>query len=226
VEINEFKRAQVIIQKRARNIELEIKEINKNIKNIVKDFNKQSKDFKTKNKNIIDNFEQFVAEFLAILSEKVKSLERLILKSYVVMAIKAVANGYLTTSFLNNELKIKKQNIQDNMLFLISEGNLVGKFDLRLGIYYENPEVLKNLSETELQVVKKMNFRVYMSLSHLKNFTSQWGSIIAFFASLFTISYYIFQFSGGNLAVLAVPITVIFLLVSYFFLKKRKEEKI
>lgn len=226
VEIKEFNRAQVIIQKRARNIELEIKEINKNLKNIVKDFNKQSKDFKTKNKNILDNFEQFISEFLTILNEKVKSLERLILKSYVEMAIKAVANGYLTTSFLNNELKIKKQNIQDHLLFLISEGNLKGKFDPRLGIYYENPEVLKNLSEAELQVVKKMNFRVYMYLTHLKNFTSQYGSIIAFFTSVLTISYYIFQFSGGNLAILALPMAITFILVSYFFLKKRKEEKI
>ena len=65
----------------------------------------------TKNKYIIDDFEKFITEFNLILNEKIKSLERLIIRSYVHMAIKAVANEFLTIGFLNNELKIKKQHL-------------------------------------------------------------------------------------------------------------------
>ncbi|MHA1489765.1 MAG: prenyltransferase/squalene oxidase repeat-containing protein [Promethearchaeota archaeon] len=225
IEIKEFKKALTIISKRTKNIESQIKEINKSIKNTVKDFNKHSRDFETKNKYIIDNFNQFIFEFLSILSEKVKALEQLILKSYIQMAIKAVANEYLTIGFLNNELKIKKQNIQDHLLFLISSGNLKGKYDPRIGVYYEKPEIVNNL-EDNLEVIKKMNFKVYMFLNRLKNFTGQYYSIIAFFASLLTISYYLFLLSGSNPAVVAVPIIIIISLLSYLFFKRRKEEKI
>ena len=63
----------------------------------------------------MNDFDKFIDEYSEILNEKVKALERLILKSYIDMTIKAVANEYLTIGFLNNELKIKKQNIQDHL---------------------------------------------------------------------------------------------------------------
>ena len=90
---------------------------------------------------------EFIDEYTEILVEKVKALERLILKSYIEMTLKAVANEYLTVGFLNNELKIKKQNIQDHLLFLISSGELKGKYDPRFAIYYENPEILDDLDK-------------------------------------------------------------------------------
>ncbi|TXT54462.1 MAG: conserved membrane protein of unknown function [Promethearchaeota archaeon] len=226
VDIKEFKKANIVIQKRARNIEDKIKPIKKKIKSMVKDFSKEAKDFQTKCKYILDDFNKFIVEFLEILNEKVKSLERLILKSYVKMTISAVANGYLTIGFLNNELKIRKENIQNHLIFLISANKLPGKYDPRLGIYYEDPELVQNLNEEELEVIKKMNFKLYMFLTRLKNFTSQYSSIIAFFASIFTISYYIFLFSGGNPAVVAIPITVFIAILYYTLFKKRREEKV
>ena len=138
------------------------------------------------------------------------------------MTIKAVANEYLTVSFLNSELKIRKKNIQDHLLFLISSGDLKGKFDPRFSIYFENPDILDDIDEAELEVIKNTNFRVNMAMRHLKNFASQYGSIIAFFASILTISYYLFLFSGGNPAVVIFPIIVTALILAYYFLRKGK----
>ena len=226
IEIKEFKRSNFLIQKRAKSIELEIKEITKSIDNTTKEFTKQSKNFRRTSKFILEDFNKFIDEYSEILTEKVKALERLILKSYINMALKAVANEYLTIGFLNNELKIKKQNLQDHLLFLISSGELNGKYDPRFTIYYENPEILEDLDETELEVIKNTNFKINMMLRHLKNFASQYGSIIAFFASVVTISYYLFLFSGGNPAVIALPIVITVLLIVFYFLRKDKEEKI
>lgn len=226
IEIKEFRRAYYKIHKRSKNIENQISSLNKRIKNKVKNFKKQSSNFKIKNKFILEDFKLFLNEFEAALTEKVKSLERTIVKAYIEMAIKAVSNQFLTTSFLNEELKIKKQNLQDHIIFLISEGSLKGKYDPRLGIYYENSEVLSSLNEEELEVIKKMNFKLYMALTRMKNFTSQFGSIIAFFASIMTITYYLFVFSGGNPSVFAMPIGFFFLIIVYFLFRKRGKEKV
>lgn len=225
VEVKEYRRAYKKIHERAADIEAKIKDINKNNNNLVKAFNKQSKDFETKNRYVIDDFENFMSGFIEILSEKVKALERLILKSYIETTINAVANGFLTISFLNEELKIKKKNIQEAILLLISSGKLKGKYNIRLGLYYENPDVLNNVDEEELEVIKKMNFRVYMFLTHFKNFTSQYASIIAFIASLLTITYYLLLLTGNNpLALTPVFITIV--IITYLYFKKRKEAKI
>ena len=140
------------------------------------------------------------------------------------MTIKAVANEYLTISFLNNELKIKKKSVQDHLLFLISNGELQGKFDPRFAIYFENPEILDEIDESELEVIKNTNFKVNMALRHLKNFASQYGSIIAFFASILTISYYFFLFSGGNPAAIIFPVLFTLLILGFYFLSKRDEK--
>lgn len=225
IEIKEFRRANSRIKRRVKNIEFESKRINKNVKSKIKEFSKEFKGFETKNRHIVENFEKFIKEFDEILKEKVKTLEKRIIKSYIDMAIKAVANEYLTVGFLNNELHIKRQNIQDSLLSLISDGSLPGKYDPRIGIYYENPEIINNLNEEELQVIKKMDFRLYMFLTRLKNFTNQYSSIIAFFASIFTISYYLFIFSGNNPFIIALPISILFVLIAYFLLKRRRKEK-
>ncbi|MBD3197429.1 MAG: hypothetical protein GF317_20410 [Candidatus Lokiarchaeota archaeon] len=224
IEIKEFKRAYSKIDKRTDIIYTKIEETKKKIKKLVKEFNKQSKGFETKNKYILDDFEKYINEFNSILLEKVKTLERTILQSFVQMAIRAVANKFITVSFLNQELKIRKQNIQDHLLTLISTEKLDGKYDPRLGIYYEDPKILENLDENELQVIKKMNYRVYMVLTRLKNFTSHYSSIIAFFASILTLSYYLLLLSGGNPFVLIIPTTFIIALVLYLFQKKREEK--
>ncbi len=226
IEIKEFKKSNILIQKRAKDIELEIKEITRSIDNTRKEFTKKSKNFKQTSKFILEDFNKFIDEYTEILVEKVKALERLILKSYIEMTLKAVANEYLTVGFLNNELKIKKQNIQDHLLYLISSGELTGKYDPRFAIYYENPEILEDLDESELEVIKSTNFKINMMMRHLKNIASQYGSIIAFFASVVTISYYLFLFSGGNPAVLALPIVITVLLIVFYLLRKSKEEKI
>ncbi len=226
IEIKEFKKSNVIIQKRAKSIEMEIKEINKKIETSIKDLNKKSINFSQISTFILEDYYKFISEYSEILSEKVKAMERLIVKSYIEMTIKAVSNEYLTIGFLNNELKIKKKNIQDHLLFLISSGELKGKYDPRFGIYYENPEILDELDATELEVIKSTNYKVSMMLRHFKNFASQYGSIIAFFASIITISYYLFLFSGNNPAVIALPIIAVILILSLYFLRKEKEEKI
>jgi len=221
IEIKEFKKINVIIQKRAKTIETEIKEIKRNATTKIKGYNRQSKNFNQLSRFILEDFNKFISEYNEILNEKVKSLERLILKSYIEMTIKAVANEFLTTGFLNNELKIKKQNIQNHLLFLISSGELQGKYDPRFGIYYENPEILDDLDETELEVIKSTNFKVNMVMRHLKNFASQYGSVIAFFASIITISYYLFLFSGGNPAVIVFPVLVTLMVLGFYFLRKK-----
>ncbi|MFX1595883.1 MAG: hypothetical protein ACFFBK_07440 [Promethearchaeota archaeon] len=226
IEIKEFKKSNVIIQKRAKSIEMEIKEINKKIETSIKDLKKKSINFSQISTFILEDYNKFISEYSEILTEKVKAMERLIVKSYIEMTIKAVSNEYLTIGFLNNELKIKKKNIQDHLLFLISSGDLNGKYDPRFGIYYENPEILEELDATELEVIKSTNYKVSMMLRHLKNFASQYGSIIAFFASIITISYYLFLFSGNNPAVIALPIIAVILILSLYFLRKEKEEKI
>ncbi|TFG24002.1 MAG: hypothetical protein EU529_05740 [Promethearchaeota archaeon] len=226
IDAQEFKRAYYKINDRASNISTHIKLIKKNIKNLTKEFNKDSKDFKTKSKYLLKDFDRFLKNFYETLTEKIKSLEQLIIKSYVTMAIKAVANEYLTVGFLANELKIKKQNLQEHLIYLISSGDLKGKYDPRLGLYYENPDVLDKLDEDELEVFKKMNFRVYMFWKRFKSFTSLYGPIIGFFASLLAITYYIFIFSGGNPVSFAIPILFVLVIIFYFIFKKGKEEKV
>jgi hypothetical protein len=226
IETREFKRAYIKVNKREKLINLELKEIQKLNHNTVKSFNKNSKNFETKNKHLIEDFERFLKEFNEVITEKVKALEELIIKSYIDMAIKAVANQFLTIGFLQNELKIKKQQIQKHLISLISTGKLKGKYDPRIGLYYENSEVIKELDDKELEVIKKMNFRVYMFFRRLKNFSSQYGSIIALFASIATISYYIFRITGENPVTLLIPVILTSIIFLYMFFKKKKEDKV
>ena len=225
IEIKEFKKINVLIQKRAKNIESEIKEINRAANAMVREYKRQSKNFRQISKFVLEDFEKFLIEFTEILSEKVKSLERLILQEYITMTIKAVANEFLTISFLNNELKIKKQNIQDHLLFLISTGKLKGKYDPRFYIYFENPDILDELDETELEVIKSTNYKLQMLRHNLRNFAVQYGSIIAFFSSIVAISYYFFLISGNNPVALALPIIITMIILGYYLIRK-KEEKI
>ena len=115
IDIREFKKASSIIQKRARKIEDKVNDSKRTIFQQIKEFNKDSKGFETKNKYIIDDYEQFIQEFGDVINEKTKSLERFIIKSYVEMAIKAVANQFLTISFLNDELNIKRYSRFPNL---------------------------------------------------------------------------------------------------------------
>ncbi len=226
VETEQFKRAYLRVNKKQKYIDHEIRNTNRRIKDLYKEFNRNSNDFETKNKHIINDFDRFIKEFNETLREKVKTLEELIVKSYVEMAIKAVANEFLTLSFLQNELKMKKQLIQKHLISLISAGKLKGKYDPQIGLYYENPEVLSMLDDKELEVIKKMNFRVYMFMKRLKNFTNQYGSVIAFFASLITISYYIFRISGENPITIMIPIVLTLVVLGYLLFKKKQDEKI
>ncbi len=223
IDIREFKKASSIIQKRAKKVEEEVKTSKRTIFQQIKEFNKESKGFETKNKYIIDDFEQFVKEFNEIINEKVKSLERLIIKSYVEMTIKAVANQFLTISFLNNELNIKKQNAQDYLIYLISSGELPGKYDPRLGLYYENPEIVENLDEKELDVIKNMNFKIYMLLYRFKIFLRQYYIIFAFFGAVLSISASIFTISGGDITTVLYPVLIVLVIISVYLIKKRKE---
>lgn len=224
IEIANHKIANHKIQKRANAIEDQISILNKNIKTMVKKFNKESSGFETKNKYIIEDFNRFLSEFESALKEKVKSLEYLIIKSYIDMTIKAVSNEYLTISFLNHELKIKRQVIQNSIIFLISNGSLKGKYDPRLGIYYENPEVLENIDEDELEVIKSMNLKMYLLVRRLKSFASLYGSILGLFASILAITYWFYIFSGNNAAIAAIPLTILLVIIVYFMFKKSKEK--
>ncbi|MFX1525367.1 MAG: hypothetical protein ACFFCC_17805 [Promethearchaeota archaeon] len=224
IEIKEFKKINILIQKRGRYIDNEIKEINRAATSMIKEYNRQSKNFQQISKFALDDFDKFIVEFTDILNEKIKSLERLILKAYISMTIKAVANEFLTVNFLNNELKIKKQNIQDHLLYLISTGELHGKYDPRFFIYFENPDVLDELDETELEVIKSTNYKFQMLKHNLRNFAVQYGSIIAFFSSIVAISYYVFLFSGNNPFAIIVPIILTVLILGYYLVRRREEK--
>ena len=92
IDIKEFKRSILMIQKRTKEIELEIKNIKRNVNALVKEFSRQTLNFNQISKFIIEDFTKFISEYSEILREKIKALERLILKSYIEMTIKAVAN--------------------------------------------------------------------------------------------------------------------------------------
>ncbi|MBY9017985.1 MAG: hypothetical protein KGD66_04045, partial [Candidatus Lokiarchaeota archaeon] len=174
---------------------------------------------------LIKDFDIFINEFQDILIEKVKSSEEQILKAYVQMAIKAVARQVLTLNFLQNELKIKKQVIQKHLISLISADQLSGKYDPLLGIYYENPEALKELDEKELEVMTKMNFRVHRIIKRLKVFGNQYGSIFAIFSPLLAVVYYLFMLTGQNPGTILISGFFIGVLLFYILFKKRKEDK-
>ncbi|HEY0087375.1 MAG TPA: hypothetical protein VGB37_00950, partial [Candidatus Lokiarchaeia archaeon] len=127
--------------------------------------------------------------------------------------------------FLNHELKIKKQNLQDYIIYLISIGDLKGKYEPRLGLYYENPEILKTLDEDDIEVFK-MNFHLYTRYIRLKSFLKQNYIIFAFIAAVLSITYTLYQFTGGNPVVIAFPVVTILFLVMYFFFIREKEEKV
>ncbi|MFX1488512.1 MAG: hypothetical protein ACFFBI_05150 [Promethearchaeota archaeon] len=224
IEIKEFKRVNVIVQKRAKNIESEIKELTKSTNTMIKEYKKQSKNFTQFSKFILEDFKKFTNEYSEILDEKVKSLERLILKAYIEMTIKAVANEFLTINFLNNELKIRKQNIQDHLLYLISTGELQGKYDPRFSIYFENPEVLDGIDEAELEVIKSTNFKFQMIKHNLRNFAVQYGPIIALFSSIVGFSWYLFLITGNNPAALIIPIIITIVIIIYYVIKRREEK--
>jgi len=226
IETEQFKKAYSKIKLREKDIESEIKENHKKIKFLVKDYEKLSHNFETKNKHLIKNFDIFINEFQDIVIEKVKSSEEQILKTYVKMAIKAVAHKVLTLNFLQNELKIKKQVIQKHLISLISADQLSGKYDPLLGIYYEDPEALKELDEKELEVMTKMNFRVHRIIKRLKVFGSQYGSILAIFSPLLAVVYYIFMLTGQNPVTVIISGFFIGVILIYIMLKKRKEDKI
>ena len=226
IETEQFKKAYVKIKKREKDIEVSIKETNKEINNAIREFNKISNNFETKNKHLIKDFEQFIKEFKDIVTEKVKSSEEQILRAYVQMAIKAMASKMLTVSFLQSELKIKKQKIQKHLISLISSEKLNGVYDPRLGIYYEDPNTLEHLDEKELEVMNKMNFKLQRIISRMKIFVGQYGRILSFFASLFAISYYIFMMTGQNPTIFIIALVVAFILITYLLFKKKKEEKI
>jgi len=224
IEYKEFKRAHVKVHKREKKIELEIREISKKIKNLVREFERKSKNFETKNKYLLEDFEQFIKGFRDLMNEKVKSLDEMVIKSYVSMAIKAVADQYLTISFLQNELKIKKQKIQEHLISLISSGKLEGKYDPRIGLYYENPDLLDKVNESELEVMKKMNFRFYMFWKRLRSFASQNYSIFAFLAAILSITLSLFNFTGPAIFILLFVLVII--LALYLLIKRKKQEKI
>ena len=227
LDFNQFKKAYFLIFKRQKNLKEELYKIDKIIRGEIKDYNKQSKDFETQNKYIIEDFTQFLKEFQIILSEKVSSLEKLILKSYVGATVKALKNEFLTISFINNELGMKRKAIQDHLIFLISEGSLGGKYDPQLMVYYENPEIFEKLDESELEVVKKMNYRVYIFLRRLKHFISNYYIIFAFFATTLSITTSVYTITGGDPISLIFPIIIIIIIIiAYLFLKREKEAKV
>ena len=225
IETEQFKKAYSKIKLREKDIESDIKESHKKIKYLIREYDKLSNNFETKNKHLIKDFDIFINEFQDILIEKVKSSEEQILKTYVQMAIKAVARQVLTLNFLQNELKIKKQVIQKHLISLISADQLSGKYDPLLGIYYENPEALKELDEKELEVMTKMNFRVHRIIKRLKVFGNQYGSIFAIFSPLLAVVYYLFMLTGQNPGTILISGFFIGVLLFYILFKKRKEDK-
>ncbi|TFG00395.1 MAG: hypothetical protein EU541_02385 [Promethearchaeota archaeon] len=221
IEINEFERAYEKITEKRETIETEIEIMKTEIKEVVKTYNKQTKDFERRHKHILNDFEKYIIEYNAILSEKAKSLKTLVLEHYIRMAIKGVTNEYLSVSFIAKDLGAKRKEIRNFILPLSSE-KLPGKFDPMLDIYYENPEILDELDKDELEVIKSMNYKVYILLNRLKNITKHYYPIIAFSASFLTLSFYLLQLTKWNPLVLFIP-GLIAVAILYFLLKRKKE---
>ncbi|MFW9772274.1 MAG: hypothetical protein ACFFEO_08930, partial [Candidatus Thorarchaeota archaeon] len=171
-----------------------------------------------------EDFEQFLKGYRELLNEKLKSLEELIVKSYVSMAIKAVTDQYLTISFLQNELNMKKQKIQEYLISLISSEKLKGKYNPQIGLYYENPQVIEKLDESELEVMKKMNFRLYMFWRRLKSFTSQNYSIFTFLAAILSITISLSSVTGPTIYILLI--ILIIALAIFLLIKRKRQDKI
>jgi len=129
-----------------------------------------------------------------------------------------VSNEYLTVNFLANKLGIKKQNIQDYLLYLISEDSLKGKYDPRLGIYYENPEILNKIDENNLEVEIPI-------VQKLKDFAAKYFAIFSIFGTIFSLASSIYVLSGGNMAALLIPGLLIPFILAYAMLQYRKEKK-
>jgi uncharacterized protein YfcZ (UPF0381/DUF406 family) len=226
LEIKEFKSTNAMVQKRVKHIREKLKEIESELSQITKKFKKSSPDFETKNKFLFDDFKTFIVEYTDTLDEKIKSLERLILKNYVQLVIKAVKDEYLTLSFLSNELKFKKDRLQTHIITLIGTNDLRGKYDPELQIYYENAEIIENLDPAQLKVIKTTNFKFYEFMNRLKFFASQYSSILSLIAALFTITLSLFQLSGGNPLAIIIPAFIMAAILIYFLLRRQKQEKI
>lgn len=226
IEIKEFKSTNAMVQKRVKKIGEKLKEIDNEASQIKKKFKKESTDFDTKNKFIFADFKQFINEYKDILDEKTKSLERLILKGYIELVIKAVKDEYLTLAFLSKELKFKRDKLQTHIITLIGSNDLPGKYDPELQIYYENAEIIENLDPAKLRVIKTTNFKLYEFLNRMKFFTREYYSIVAFIAAIFTITYYIFVLSGGSPYAVIVPLGMLIVIVGYILLRKQQKEKI
>jgi hypothetical protein len=91
-------------------------------------------------------------------------------------------------------------------------------------LYYENPNLLNKLDESELEVMKKMNFRFYMFWRRLRSFASQNYSIFAFLAAILSITISLSSFIGP--AIFAVLIVLVIALALYLLIKRNKQEKI
>jgi hypothetical protein len=226
IKRKDFKKAAIYLLKITKKIEKEQREANLGIEKIIDEFKNYAKDYRY----YIEEFNIFLKNFSKDYEETIRELERLILKFYINMVIKAVANQFITISFINNELNFKREDIQDDLIFLISEGHLAGKYDPILGLYYENPEIVKNLDKKEIEAIQRQDLRTYKFLTRFKNFTKEYSSIIAFIGSLITISYYLVLIIGGNVISLVILSITVFsfvsLLIVYMLIKKRRGEKI
>jgi hypothetical protein len=221
IEINEFERAYTKINEKRENIESEITIIQEKIDEMVKKYNKKTKNFETRNKHILNDFDKYIVEYNATLSEKVKSLKSLVLENYIRMAIKGVTNEYLSVSYIAKDISAKRKEIR-NLILPLSSEKLPGKFDPMYDIYYENPEVLDEVDKDELEVIKSMNYKLYIFLNRLKNITKHYYPIIAFSASFLTLSFYLLQLTGWSPLVLFIP-GLIIVAILYLLLKRKRD---
>ncbi len=222
IEINEFQRAYLKIDEKIEAIDSEINIMKNEIREMIKAYNKETKNnFETKNKYPLEEFNKYLTEYRAILTEKTKSLKSVILESFIQMAIKGVTNEFLTVSFIAKELNGKRKEIRNLILPLASE-KLKGRYEPMLDIYYENPEVLDKIDKDELEVIKSMNYKLYIFLNRLKSLAKNFGPIIAFFASFLTLSFYLLQLTNWHPMALIIP-GLILTGIIYFIFKKKKE---
>lgn len=221
IDINEFERAYEKITEKRENIESQIELMKEELNEMVKTYNKQTKNFETRHKHILNEFDKYIIEYDAILSEKTKSFKSLVLENYIRMAIKGVTNEYLLVSYIAKDLSAKRKEIR-NLILPLSSEKLPGKFDPMYDIYYENPEILNQLDKDELEVIKSMNYKLYLFLNRLKNITKHYYPIIAFSASFLTLSFYLLQLTQWNPLILFIP-GLIVIAILYFLLKRKKE---
>ncbi|MHA1733439.1 MAG: hypothetical protein ACTSU5_15940 [Promethearchaeota archaeon] len=226
IATNEFKTASENLTKRIAEFKSFFDKTQSEIRKSVRGFDKQYKGFSVKNQYLLDRWSRFTEEFTQTIREKVVFLQSEILENFLKIAIRAFKNDLVMLSFISAELGMKKQEVKERIITLIGHGNLAGKYDPDLDVYFEDPEALEKLDPETLEFMNFGNYKVQMFVKRFKVLAKQYSPILALIGSSFTIIWYLFLFTGADLVFFLVPLIILASLLYGVYNMKKKEKKI